>query len=354
MKVSVIVPVRNEGPRVAVTFDALFAQTRLPDEIVVADGGSTDDTVARIRAYADRGVPLTIVDNPTVYAGGGRNAATLAASHDLLVNLDVGNRPDERWLEAIVRPFEEDPTLDYVGGIYYPMIETWFERASGAIIYFDDCLGMTWSREELERHVPPDPTPGGNCMAYRRAIWARAGGFCEWARKGQDRLFGQRIRNVGGRIAMTLDSIMHHHMAGSVREIFDRHYHYGLWIGRMALDSSRFSTLSKVYAAGIALVLAAFVWPRLAWLVPIAIAAYVYVAAWRKLDTLVAATGRPFSARERLWAILIVFLRDGATLTGTVRGKLERRVDPRWRRMTAAYLDEGRQPATPTCTGRPG
>ncbi|MEQ8662244.1 MAG: hypothetical protein RLW62_15625, partial [Gammaproteobacteria bacterium] len=245
-----------------------------------------------------------------------------------------------------------DPSLDYVGGIFYPMLDTWFERTAGAIIYFDDCLGMTWSLEELARHVPPEPMPGGNCMAYTRAIWERAGGFCEWARKGQDRLYGTRIRNVGGNIAMTLHSIMYHHMAGSLRDAFDRHYHYGIWIGRMALANSRFRTLARVYGAGLVLALAAVTFPALRLLLPLLLLAYAYLAAWRKLDQLADATGTPFTLRQRLTAVVILFVRDIAVLSGTLRGKLERRLDPRWARMTREYLEQGRQPTSPIASLR--
>ena len=44
--VSLVIPVPNEGPRVAATLDSVFAGTRLPDEIIVADGRSEDDTAA--------------------------------------------------------------------------------------------------------------------------------------------------------------------------------------------------------------------------------------------------------------------------------------------------------------------
>ena len=346
MKVTVIIPVRNEGERVTETFESLFGQSRMPDEIVVGDGMSTDDTRERIMRFADRGVSVRIVDNPSLFAGGGRNVATAAATGDLIVNLDVGNRPDPRWLEELVRPFEQDDALDYAGGIFVPLMETEFERVAGAIIYYDDCVGMTWTREELERNVPPDPLPGGNCMAYRKPIWQRAGAFCEWAKKGQDRLFSYRIRNIGGKIAMTLDSIMHHHMAGSLGDVFNRHFNYDLWVGRMGLSRPRYRSLSRVYAAGFVLLLACLVVPRLFALLPLFALAYVYVGAWRKLDTLTDLTGRPFGLRDRLTAVAVLFVRDFAVLAGGTRGSLERLFNPGWRRMTDDYLRNGRQPSS--------
>jgi glycosyltransferase involved in cell wall biosynthesis len=335
-------PVRNDADRVADTLDSLFAQSRLPDEVVVADGCSTDDTVERIKAYSGRGVPIHVVPNQSLFCGGGRNAATRAASNDVLITLDLGNRADPGWLEAMAREFEQDPELDYLGGVFYPILDTSYGRVSGAIIYFDDCVGMSWSREELERNKPQNALPGGLCMAYRRSIWERAGEFSEWARKGQDRLFSHRIQRINGKIDMSLDAVMHHHMGHSLRDDFNRHYLYGLWIARTALPRARFWRLFTTYALGVLLLAASFFLPWLLMLAPVLVLIYVYVGAWRKLDILAKLTGEPFSMKERLCAIAVLFVKDAAVLSGNIIGSIDRLVRPRWRRMSRQYLEEGR------------
>jgi GT2 family glycosyltransferase len=201
---------------------------------------------------------------------------------------------------------------------------------------------MTWTQAELEKNVPPNPLPGGMSMAYRRSIWERAGGCCEWARKGQDRLFSLRIRRIGGRIDMSLRAVMYHHMARSTGEAFDRHFHYGLWVGRLGLPRPRFRRLFLIWAAGVALLGASFWEPRLLWLMPFLVASYIYSGAWRKLDVLAKATGKPFAFKQRLWAVVILFVKDAAVLSGSVLGSVDRLVRPRWRRMTRDYLEAGR------------
>jgi hypothetical protein len=81
--------------------------------------------------------------------------------------------------------------------------------------------------------------------------------------------------------------------------------------------------------------------PWVGWSLPLLIAAYVYVGAWRKLDVLTRLTGKPFSSRQRLWAVVILFVRDAAVLSGNLLGTLDRLVRPRWRRMTREYLEAG-------------
>jgi len=79
MKVSVILTVLNEGPGMADLLDALLAQTAPPDEIVVVDGGSTDDTLKLITNHAQGDPRLKVHVEPGVNVARSRNIATSRA-----------------------------------------------------------------------------------------------------------------------------------------------------------------------------------------------------------------------------------------------------------------------------------
>lgn len=53
-KTTVIVPTFNRGPLLIETLESILAQTLAPDEIIVVDDGSPDDTAERMAAYAGR------------------------------------------------------------------------------------------------------------------------------------------------------------------------------------------------------------------------------------------------------------------------------------------------------------
>ncbi len=53
-KTTVIVPTYNRGPLLVETLESLLAQSLPPDEIIVVDDGSPDDTSARMAAYEGR------------------------------------------------------------------------------------------------------------------------------------------------------------------------------------------------------------------------------------------------------------------------------------------------------------
>ncbi len=85
-KLSIIVPVLNEGEGVAATLDALADLRALGTEVIVVDGGSRDATIQRARLRADR----------VISAPHGRalqmNAGAAKASGDVLLFLHADTR----------------------------------------------------------------------------------------------------------------------------------------------------------------------------------------------------------------------------------------------------------------------
>ena len=61
---SVVLPNYNHADLIARALDALLAQDRPPDEIIIIDDGSTDDSVGVIRAYAAKAPAIRILLNP--------------------------------------------------------------------------------------------------------------------------------------------------------------------------------------------------------------------------------------------------------------------------------------------------
>lgn len=342
VKVSVVMPARNEAHHVEATLASLLQQTRQPDEIVVADGESSDGTLEKVKAFGARGLPIRIVKNGTRFAGGGRNAATTAARNEILVCMDFGNRADPAWLEEMTRPFEEDPSLDYLGGIFLPIMESRFEKVFASCFYTIDCLIPAMERERIEALAPDDFIPGGMCMAYRRSIWERAGGFAEWSRKGQDRLFGRRIRRIGGKVAYSLDARVMHHMPRSMRALIDRHYHYELWAARQGLSNGWIGRVAVFHALVLlALVAGATRWPWSFVAAAGLLAAYIPRRTWRNMRAVSRARSTRLGLGDMLLAIPILLVFDAASLAGWLAGTVDRLVRPRWRVLTNRYLEGG-------------
>lgn len=57
MKISLIVSTYNRPDALAAELDSLFAQRRMPDEIIIGDDGSRDQTRRTIEAWAAKFPP---------------------------------------------------------------------------------------------------------------------------------------------------------------------------------------------------------------------------------------------------------------------------------------------------------
>jgi len=94
LALTVIIPTLNEAGNIA----ACVASAAFAGEVIVADGGSIDDTVARARAAG-----ATVLENigPTIAAQ--RNAAIAAARHPWVLALDADERVTPALAAEITR-----------------------------------------------------------------------------------------------------------------------------------------------------------------------------------------------------------------------------------------------------------
>ena len=112
-RTTVIVTVLAD-PRVAETLESLLAQERLPDEVLVDDGGGPPTVRNIAETFHARDPRIRYL-----YAPGNipesRNLAIAAAKGEFLAFLDADEVAPPGWLAALLRPFD-DPRVGFTGG----------------------------------------------------------------------------------------------------------------------------------------------------------------------------------------------------------------------------------------------
>ena len=232
MRVSVVVPVLNEREAVGPLVEALFGQTRAPDEVVIADGGSDDGTREILDELARRHPDLTVIDGP----GGiseNRNAAIRAATGEVIACTDAGCLPEPAWLEALARPFESG--ADWVAGFYRPEGKTTASTAAGVVM-------MTVLEEVDMDHF----LPGGSSQAFTKEAWETVGGFPEGINAGEDTLYGEQLRAAGYRPEFAPDALVAWHPPSSLEEMADK---ARLWGEADGINRVRTGAYLRVIAA---------------------------------------------------------------------------------------------------------
>jgi len=100
--ISVVVPAYNLESWIGKTLTTVIEQTSLPDEVVVADDGSTDRTLTIVEEIASRtSIPFRILKGEHRGPGATRNLAIANATCEWIAFLDGDDEWDPRKVERV-------------------------------------------------------------------------------------------------------------------------------------------------------------------------------------------------------------------------------------------------------------
>ncbi len=243
--ISVIVTVLNEGPSIHRLMRSLAAQTRPPDEVIIVDGGSRDDTVPIIEQYAAQ-LPLRLLVEPGCNISAGRNRAAAAARGDVIAATDAGVELHPAWLENLTRPLLENPMLMVSSGFFNADPHSVFEAALGATTL------------PLAGEIRPETfLPSSRSVAFRKTAWQAVGGYPEWLDYCEDLIFDLRLKQMAGPFAFVPDALVDFRPRASLRAFFVQYYRYARGDGKADLWRKRHAIRYLTYLVGLPLVLLA-------------------------------------------------------------------------------------------------
>lgn len=225
--ISLIVTVLNEGDNIRQLLDSIARQTRPPDEIVIVDGGSADNTVDILRGYSEK-LPLRLLIAEGCSISQGRNLAIAEARGDIIAATDAGVRLDERWLETIAAPLLADQTLGVAAGFFRADPQTRFEIALGAttLPLVDEIDAVSF-------------LPSSRSIAFRKRAAQGIGGYPEWLDYCEDLIFDLRLRLAGERFVFVPGAVVYFRPRTSLRRYFRQYYLYARGDGKADLWRKR-------------------------------------------------------------------------------------------------------------------
>lgn len=301
MRVSVICTVLNEGESIRRLLDSLCIQSRLPDEVVIVDGGSQDCTVAVVQQYADR-LPLRVLVEPGANISRGRNVAIAAATGDVIASTDAGVWVEADWLAELAAPLaRRDQAAGASPGEHAPLAVAGFFVADPRTT-FEIAMGAT-VLPELEEINPRSFLPSSRSVAFTKTAWELAGAYPEWLDYCEDLIFDLRLRQAAGPFGWAPRAVVHFRPRGSLQAFFKQYYRYARGDGKADLWRKRHLVRYATYVVALPGVALLAVLHHPLWLLALGAGVLAYCRSpLRRLKDRLA----PLSTAERLRAIILV------------------------------------------------
>lgn len=189
--ITAIVCAYNEENTLPGALHSLFAQTRVPDEVLVVNNASTD----RTREIAASFAGVTVVDEPRKGLTKARAAGRRAAHGDILFYMDADCRAPVRLIERMERRFMRSPKTVAITGPYHFYDWDWVGIA-GARVY--DYTLAPFAHVVAQRVLGIGAILYGGNFALRTAALDAIGGFDETIEfHGEDTNIGRRLTKAG-------------------------------------------------------------------------------------------------------------------------------------------------------------
>ena len=203
VQLSVVVPTLNEEKHIGELLSDLAAQTRVPEEIIVVDGESSDSTVRIVERFPETQLLLS---PPSVSKQ--RNLGGRKACGDLVVFLDADARLPRTFLEKFVEKFEER-RLDLACPVFLAPDDSTPSIKCVHVFFAVVFMG-------LQKILP---SGSGQCIAVRREVFQESAGFDTGLTFADDMELIRRL-SKGRRFGVINEDIF----------VSDRRFRkYGLW-----------------------------------------------------------------------------------------------------------------------------
>lgn len=224
MFISIVIITRNRPQMMRDCLAHLKQQTRLPDEIIVVDSSTGEETQAVLDEYPES-VRLRIPDGRNNMPQA-RNLGIAHACGEIVAFLDDDSMARPDWLRCLLEPYA-DPAVGGVGGRVIDALEQARVRPDDPRIGVlqHDCRMTTNFILDPGRPVEVDHVRGCN-MSFRRVALEGSGGFdlrYIGSNVGEDADLCLRIKKMGWKLVFQPVAIVDHLAAPREGMNRDRH-----------------------------------------------------------------------------------------------------------------------------------
>jgi GT2 family glycosyltransferase len=235
-QVSLVTTVKNEEKNIIEFLQSIENQSKVPTEVIIVDGGSTDRTVELIRHFAGLSQINVILLEHKGNIAQGRNVGIRKAINDILVLTDAGCKLDKDFCRNLLSVFDVHNDADLVAGIYHASSSSEFSK----------CFIYDWNNFDAKNFLP-----SARSVAIRKSRVTEIGGFPEYLTlTGEDTLFDINYRRRSKKWVINKRAFVYWDAPKTKEEALNVAFRYGQGDGESGIGDFRFYECLREFKAG--------------------------------------------------------------------------------------------------------
>jgi glycosyltransferase involved in cell wall biosynthesis len=227
MKVTVVVPCRNERQYIAACVDSILAQSYPTEwlQVIVVDGCSDDGTTEVLSELYGGHARVTCLNNEKRTTPYALNIGIRNSNAEVVIIFGAHAVMHKNYVFHCVDVLSNDHSVGVVGGIIHNVNENQTAQ------YVSQCMSTSFGVGNAHfrtgnRAGLVDTVAFG---AYRREIFDQIGYFDESLTRNQDDEFNYRVTQSGWKIYLDLRIESNYYVRGSFQKLARQYYQYGYW-----------------------------------------------------------------------------------------------------------------------------
>ncbi len=223
MKVSILIPCRNEEKFIAECLESVLAQDYSDKEILLVDGMSEDKT----REIAGKYPEVKILDNEKKITSSALNIGIKNAAGEIIIRMDAHAKYEKNYVSKCVY-YLNKYKADNVGGTIKTLASknTIIAKAIAKSLSSFFGAGSSLFRTGTKECVWVDTVFGG---CFKKGLFDKIGYFNENLIRSQDMEFNLRLKRFGGKILLTPDIISYYYPKSTLKDFFIHNIKDGVW-----------------------------------------------------------------------------------------------------------------------------
>ena len=226
MKVTIIIPIRNEEKFIDKTLESIINQKFDGDlEIIISDGLSNDGTLEIVKKFQKKFKNIKLVRNAAKIVSVGFNKALNLATGDIIIRVDGHSTLEPDFIKNSIRILNKK-NASCVGGPTKHFSNTFIGKniSIAQCSYFG--AGGASFRTGVSKGKYVNTLAFG---AYNRAEFLKVGAYDEELIRNQDEELNYRIVKNGGKIWIDPSIKSIYYVRNSIIKLFSQYFYYGFY-----------------------------------------------------------------------------------------------------------------------------